>query len=123
MKKILNAGSFLLSAIIGAAAGLLNGLFGSGGGTILVPAMERFLKIKPQKAHATSVAIILPLTIVSAVIYSKLGEINWQPLVFISIGGVAGGFLGAKLLTRISDKWLHRIFGLFMIFAAIRMIL
>ena len=123
MKKILTASSFLISAIIGAAAGLANGLFGSGGGTILVPAMERLLRLKPQKAHATSVAVILPLTVISALIYSKLGEVNWLPLIFVSIGGVAGGFLGAKLLTRIPDKWLHRIFGLFMIFAAMRMIL
>lgn len=113
----------LISAIIGIVTGFANGLFGSGGGTIVVPAMERLLNIEPHKAHATAIAIILPLSILSMFIYLKNGGIDWFNVILISIGGMAGGFVGAKLLNKVSDKWLHKIFGVFMIAAAVKMIL
>ena len=50
-------------AAIGLVTGFANGLFGSGGGTIVVPAMERFLKVEEHKAHATAIAVILPLSL------------------------------------------------------------
>ena len=111
------------SALIGIVTGFANGLFGSGGGTIVVPCMERILKIDEHKAHATAIAIILPLSLLSVVIYLWNTEIVWSTALFASVGGVAGGFIGAKLLNKISSKWLHRIFGAFMIAAAVRMIL
>ena len=90
--------------LIGIVTGFANGLFGSGGGTIVVPAMERFLHVEEHKAHATAIAIILPLSVLSA-------------------GGLAGGLVGAKLLAKVSGLWLHRIFGAFMLAAAVRMML
>ena len=84
---------------IGLVTGFANGLFGSGGGTIVVPAMERVLKVEEHKAHATAIAL-------------------WA-----SAGGLVGGFVGAKLLQRVSGVWLHRIFGAFMLAAAVRLIL
>ncbi|MDR2939723.1 MAG: sulfite exporter TauE/SafE family protein [Clostridiales bacterium] len=110
------------TGVIGVITGLLNGLFGSGGGTVIVPAMERFLDVKAHKAHATAIAIILPLSVVSAFVYVRSAECDWRMILFISLGGAAGGFIGAKLLKKIKAKWLHKIFGLFMIVAAIRMI-
>ena len=110
-----------VSAVIGVVAGFANGLFGSGGGTIVVPAMERFLKIEPHKAHATAIAIILPLSILS--MFMKNLDVQWFNVIVLSIGGMVGGFIGAKLLNKISDKWLHKIFGAFMILAAVKMIL
>lgn len=112
-----------ITAVIGVVTGFANGLFGSGGGTIVVPAMERFLKIEPHKAHATAIAIILPLSILSMFIYMKNVDIQWFNVIVLSIGGMVGGFIGAKLLNKISDKWLHKIFGAFMILAAVKMIL
>lgn len=114
---------YFKSGLIGIITGFANGLFGSGGGTIVVPCMERILKIDEHKAHATAIAIILPLSILSAVIYLWNTEILWKTALFASGGGVVGGFLGAKLLNKVSGKWLHRIFGAFMIAAAVRMIL
>lgn len=115
--------NFFISSIIGIITGFANGLFGSGGGTIVVPAMERFLKIEEHKAHATAIAIILPLSVLSAFIYLKNGSIEWKIVLFVSIGGMIGGYIGAKFLNKIPSKWLHRIFGGFMIVAAVRMIL
>lgn len=111
--------------LIGTVTGFANGLFGSGGGTIVVPAMERFLEVEEHKAHATAIAIILPLSILSLVIYLwKTGfhEV-WQIALWASVGGLVGGVVGAKLLSKISGIWLHRIFGGFMIAAAVRLIL
>ena len=111
-------------AAIGLVTGFANGLFGSGGGTIVVPAMERFLKVEEHKAHATAIAVILPLSLLSLGIYlwkTGLGEV-WQIALWASVGGLVGGIVGAKLLSRISGIWLHRIFGAFMLAAAVRMI-
>ena len=110
------------SAAIGIITGFINGLLGSGGGTVVVFCMERFLKIESHKAHATAIAIILPLSLLSLIIYMFKGEVLWQTAFFTSLGGVAGGFAGAKLLNRISGRRLHQIFGIAMIAAAFRMV-
>lgn len=111
--------------LIGLVTGFANGLFGSGGGTIVVPAMERFLGLEEHKAHATAIAIILPLSILSLIIYlwkTGLGEV-WNIALWASAGGLVGGVVGARLLSRVSGLWLHRIFGAFMLAAAVRLIL
>jgi len=111
--------------LIGIITGFANGLFGSGGGTIVVPAMERFLGVEEHKAHATAIAVILPLSVLSLGIYvwkTGLHEV-WQIALWASVGGLAGGVVGAKLLSKVSGIWLHRMFGGFMIAAAVRMIL
>lgn len=108
--------------LIGLVAGFANGLFGSGGGTIVVPAMERFLKMEEHKAHATAISIILPLSLLSMAVYMWKTDVLWSAALWASAGGVAGGFVGARLLSKVSGIWLHRIFGAFMILAAVRMI-
>lgn len=108
---------------IGLITGFANGLFGSGGGTIVVPSMERFLGVEEHKAHATAISIILPLSLLSLVIYCWKTDVAWQIALWASAGGIFGGLVGARLLSKISGIWLHRIFGLFMIAAAVRMIL
>lgn len=56
----------ILPCIIGIITGIANGFLGSGGGTVVVPCLEKFMKTEPHKAHATAIAIILPLTVISA---------------------------------------------------------
>ena len=108
---------------IGIITGFANGLFGSGGGTVVVPCMEKYLGIDAHKSHATAIAVILPLSVLSAVIYFFKANIPWLETAVVSAGGVAGGFVGAKLLNRISGRWLHIIFGVAMLAAAVRMFL
>lgn len=113
------------TAAIGIVTGFANGLFGSGGGTIVVPAMERLLGVEEHRAHATAIAVILPLSLLSLGIYlwrADLGTV-WRVALWASAGGLVGGFVGARLLNRISGIWLHRIFGAFMLAAAVRLIL
>lgn len=109
--------------IIGLGAGLCNGLFGAGGGIIIVPAMVHFLAVSEHDAHATAIAIIFPLTIVSAYIYFRNGYLLFDTALRVAAGSVAGGFVGAWMMHRLSSVWLRRIFALFIIAAAVRMII
>jgi hypothetical protein len=113
----------IISCAIGIVTGFVNGLFGSGGGTVLVPCLERLLKIKPQRAHATAIAVILPLSLVSALLYLSNASVDVKSLIAICPGGIIGGFCGARLLGKISAKYLHLVFGACMIAGAVRMLL
>lgn len=107
--------------LIGLITGSANGLFGSGGGTIVVPAMTLLLGVEEHKAHATAISIILPLTVVSAFFYITNNLVDWNLTYSVVLGGMAGGFLGAKLLNKCPTGLLRKIFGVFMIIASIRM--
>lgn len=109
-------------ALIGVSSGFLNGLFGSGGGTILVPSMVFLLNVEEQKSHATAIFVILPLSIISSFIYFKNNFVNLPLTLIVSTGGMIGAYIGAKLLNRLSPKTLRIIFGISMIAAAIRMV-
>ncbi|HZJ99594.1 MAG TPA: sulfite exporter TauE/SafE family protein [Tissierellaceae bacterium] len=108
---------------IGIIAGLVNGLFGSGGGTIVVPSLVFLLKLKDYKAHATAIPIILPLSIISVTIYLFNNKIPLDIALYVASGGIAGSYLGAKFLNKIPVKYLRKIFGSVIIYTAIRMIL
>jgi uncharacterized membrane protein YfcA len=114
---------YLKYAAVGVATGMANGLFGSGGGTIAVPAMVHLLGADEHKAHATAISVILPLTIVSSVFYISRGYADWGLTLKVTIGGFAGGYLGARLLNICPEKLLRKIFAVFMAAAGIRMIL
>lgn len=110
----------LLLVIGGFFTGVINGLLGAGGGMVAVPAMNK-AGVDTKKSHATSIAIILPLSIFSCYFYLKNGHVAlsdvWRYLPF----GLAGAVIGSFLLKKISNIWLTRIFGGFMIYAAVRM--
>lgn len=110
------------SIIIGLITGLANGLFGSGGGTIAVPSMILLLNTEDRKAHATAISIILPLTVISSIFYIKSGFVNLEITWKAVVGGMAGGFVGAKLLNICPVNILRKVFGAVMILAAIRFI-
>ena len=111
------------TASIGMITGFVNGLFGSGGGTLIVPSLEHFLRLDPHRSHATAIAVILPLSLISILIYSRSSLPDILPVVQVSAGGIAGGMIGAKLLHHISSDNLRRIFAIFMIIAGVKMIL
>ncbi len=110
------------TTIIGLITGFANGLFGSGGGSVVVPAMEKYLDIKTHRAHASAIAVILPLCAVSMIFYLTKAKIDPMTVICVSAGGMSGGFIGAKLLKKLSSSWIHKIFGFCMIAAALRMI-
>lgn len=108
--------------LIGIVTGAANGLFGSGGGTIAVPAMILLLDMDDHTAHATAIAIILPLTLLSAVFYISHSYVNWGLTGKVTLGGLAGGYLGARLLNVCPSRILRKVFAVFMILAAFRML-
>ena len=109
MKKIL----------IGIVVGIISGLFASGGGLLLVPVYTHILKLDEKEARATSLFCILPMVILTAIIYQNNNFINWQLGIKCGVGGIIGGFIGGKLLNKIPDKYLQIAFIIFLTYAGI----
>ena len=111
----------LQSAAAGGAAGLANGFFGGGGGMLIVPILSGY-GLDAKKAHATAVAVILPLCLISAIIYVVKGCFELSLALSVGGGVVAGGILGALLLKKADNFWLSMLFYAVMIGAGIKMV-
>ena len=105
---------------LGLVSGVLNGLFGAGGGVVVVPMLEKF-GVDTKKSHATSVAIILPASVVSAYLYFSAGHLDLARVGCYLPGGLIGAAVGAWLLKKIRNKWLKVAFALLIIAGAVRM--
>ncbi len=107
----------------GAAAGLVSGLFGGGGGTVLVPLLTGWCKTEQKRSFAKFVAVIFPLSALSAVIYLLRTGLRLVTALPYLVGGLAGGFVGGKLFGKVSAPWLRRIFGVFLVYGGVRYLL
>lgn len=105
----------------GAAAGIINGLLGAAGGLAVVPALRK-AGASVRQSHATSVAVILPISVLSAVLYLRGGRFSFTDALPYLPGGVVGAAFGAWLLPKLPADLLRRIFGGFMLWAAIRLL-
>lgn len=112
----------LKKIIIGTLAGVVSGLFGAGGGMILVPAFIHVLDLDEKKARATSVFAILPMVITSGFFYMQANNIDWNLGIKCAIGGMIGGYVGSKLLKKLSNKILEIAFIFFLVYVSIKMI-
>ena len=110
----------LKAAIGGSLAGIANGLFGAGGGMILVPLFCRWLKLSDKEAFASSLAVIMPLSAVSGIVYLMKRSIDFSEALPFLIGGLVGRILGGILFKRVSPKFLRRALALFIIYGGIR---
>lgn len=108
MKRILKTGGFL--------AGIINGLLGSGGGMAAVPAFEKS-GIKAEKSHATALAVMLPLSVFSGVLYAFTGRVDFSSAVMYIPAGILGSLFGAWLLPKMPENLLKFVFGLFALWA------
>lgn len=107
-------------AAAGGAAGLVNGFFGGGGGMLLVPLLTRRCGLSQRQAFATSVAVILPLCVLSAAIYFLRGELDLAAALPYLLGGLAGGFIGGKVFRRLNMTWLRRAFALLILYGGVK---
>jgi len=107
---------------IGLITGLINGLLGVGGGTILIPAMVLLLGVCQHEAHGTSLMVIFPTATASAIIYYLHGHVDWRLAALVAGGGIVGGYLGAKLMEHLPDRLLRKVFAVFLIATAIWMV-
>ena len=106
---------------IGSLVGFINGFFASGGGIVAVLSLKKFMKLEEKKAHATAIAIILPLSLASIVVYTHGGFGDFSYIVKASIVGVIGALIGAKLLNKLRKEYISLGFGIIMVIAGIRM--
>jgi uncharacterized membrane protein YfcA len=109
-------------AIIGTAIGLVNGILGAGGGMLAVPLLKK-IGFSQKESHTNAIAIILPITIVSAAIYLFKDFVTIKESLIYIPTGLLGAVLGTYILKKISPKWLKRIFGILMIYAGVRLLL
>ena len=123
-EKLGNKGKFnLITALIGGLCGVANGFFGGGGGMLVVPLMIYFLKTETKAAHATAILVILPITLVSAIIYVAKGNLDFSLLAPVAAGVTAGGLIGAKVLGKLKVKTVTALFSLIMLAAGIKLLL
>lgn len=106
--------------ILGIITGLANGLFGSGGGIIAVPMLKKS-GLSTKESHATSIALTLPLSIVSSIFYfDVIKNIFSDTLIIIAIG-LAGSLTGGLCMKKIPSKYLKKAFGVILIISGIRL--
>ena len=113
----------LKKIIIGFIAGIISGFFASGGGLILVPAFIYFFKLNEKQSRATSIFAVLPMVIISGILYNSGTDFDWTMGIKCAIGGIIGGFIGAKLLNKASPIILKILFIIFLLYTSIRMII
>ena len=107
--------SIIVLALLGAATGLLSGLFGIGGGVVLVPMLVMFLGFEQRLAAGTSVAAILPAAVVGGIGYSLQGNVDWIAAVLLAVGVVIGAQIGSYLLSRVPTGFLRWMFMAFLL--------
>lgn len=105
--------------IAGAVAGVVNGLFGAGGGMVLVPLLTALTDLDEDEIFPASVSIILPMCLVSLLLGAQ-GKLPWSDALPYLLGAAAGG-IGAGLTgNKIPVKWLHRALGALIIWGGVR---
>lgn len=108
--------------LTGSIAGIINGVFGGGGGMVVVPMLVSLLKCEPKKAHATALLIILPLSLTSGLFYAAFGSLDLKVALPVTAGVILGGIAGAFLLSKLSSKWVVAIFSVVMAIAGVKML-
>ena len=109
----------LRTALAGGVAGTVNGLFGAGGGMILVPMLSGNPDFSDEEIFSSSIVIILPICIVSLLTSSR-GILPWHTAWPFLLGGILGGILAGYLGKRIPTLWLHRALGVLILYGGIR---
>ncbi len=117
-----NIKKYIKPCTFGVAVGLVNGVFGAGGGMLAVPLLKKS-GLDQKSAHANAVAVILPITFISAILYLTKGTVNIKDSLVFLPTGLIGSVIATFALKNISSVWLKRIFGVFMIYAGIRLLL
>jgi len=114
--------SALVLAGAGATAGFLSGLFGVGGGLIMVPALVLLVGMAQHRAHATSLAAIVPIAVVGASIFGGSANVNLAAAGLLVAGSLGGVQVGTRLMDRMSGERLALVFGVFVVLVAVAML-
>lgn len=115
---------WLLFILLGVAAGAVSGLVGIGGGIIVVPALVMLFGFSQKLAQGTTLALLVPpIGILAALAYYQQGLVDLRAAGLIVVGFVAGSFLSARYVAQLSNVAVTRIFAVFLILVAIRMLI
>lgn len=119
MSPVLIAVGILL---FGLCTGMLSGILGIGGGTFMVPFMVLALGIGQHAAEATSLLVVLPTSLVATVVLARRGAVDVRQALKLGLMGAAGGAVGALIALALPADVLRRVFGVFMLIVALRML-
>ncbi|MBE6990751.1 MAG: sulfite exporter TauE/SafE family protein [Ruminococcaceae bacterium] len=109
--------------LTGLAGGAVNGLFGGGGGMVLLPLLTRWCGVEPRRAFAGCVAVVLPLCALSAAVYGWRGALDWAAAWPYLAGGFIGGLIGGRVFEAVPVTWLRRLFAVFALYGGVRYLL
>lgn len=112
----------IILLIAGGAAGFINGFLGGGGGVLVLALLLAVMKLHQKNAQATALLVILPLTVVSAAVYIFQGNVEWVPTLWTTLGVVAGGIVGALLLSKLKGNTAKIIFAVILVAGGIKML-
>ena len=122
-KKTMDTQTFLILICVGIAAGILSGMVGVGGGIIIVPALIYFLGFSQMNAQGTSLALImLPVGFLGVIQYYKMGHINYNIVMILAVGFIAGSFFGSKFALSLPQDTMKKTFAILMIIIAVKML-
>ncbi len=111
---------YIGSALAGIGAGAINGLFGAGGGMVLVPLLTWLTNLEDDEIFPASVSIILPICLVSLSLTFQKGTVPWDITWLYLLGSAAGGIIAGLLGKRIPTLWLHRLLGVLILWGGVR---
>ncbi len=115
--------SQVLYIIVGIVAGICGGMFGIGGGTILIPVLVYLFGLTQLQAQGTTLAIMVPpIGLLAALRYYYSGNVKLGMAAFICLGFFVGGLIGANFVQNIPEPLLKKIFGVFLLLISLRMI-
>jgi uncharacterized membrane protein YfcA len=113
--------NLLAIGAVGIAAGFLAGLFGVGGGLLIVPGLVLAAGMDQRLAHGTSLAAVLPISVASGVTYAAHGNVDWPAALWLSVGAVAGAVIGTRLLHVLPHRTLVIVFSVVVLASAVRL--
>jgi len=119
----MNTRRYLTASAVGLVAGITGGLFGVGGGIVVVPGLVLLLRYLPHRAHPTSGAAIVVTAGAALVRFAVDGSVDWAAGGALFAGAGLGALIGANVLDRISPRWLTRAFVLVLAISAVRLLL
>ncbi len=121
LRDAVNVKTASLKTLIGGfSAGLVNGLLGAGGGMMAVPILQK-IGLNRKEAHCNSVAVILPISLFSAILYLTSGKVQLSDALPFLPFGLIGSVIGTLLLRRFSGTVVRRIFGVLIVIAGVRL--
>ncbi len=116
--------NILIYVVLGLLAGICSGFLGIGGGTIIIPVLVYVFGLTQHQAQGTTLALMVPpIGLLAALKYYYEGNVDIRIAIFVCFGFFIGGLLGAYLVTPVPDPILKKIFGLFLIGVALKMVL